>query len=70
MPYDQTAKSLNKNVLIVTSDKDMLQLVSRENFCIQPYKDLVIGLSNFIDNTGVELSAYMGYRSLVGDTST
>ncbi|QMV48681.1 putative 5'-3' exonuclease [Bacillus phage phi18] len=62
-------ESLNKNVLIVTSDKDMLQLVSEKTSVYSPYKDLVIGLSNFVDNTGVELSAYMGYRSLVGDTS-
>ncbi|WCS68569.1 flap endonuclease [Bacillus phage vB_BsuM-Goe16] len=62
-------ESLDKNVLIVTSDKDMLQLVSEKTSVYSPYRDIVIGLSNFVENTGVELNAYMGFRALVGDTS-
>ncbi|QPX71718.1 ribonuclease H [Bacillus phage SP8] len=62
-------ESMGKSVLVVTSDKDMLQLVSEKTSVYSPYKDIVIGLSNFVENTGVELKAYMGYRALVGDTS-
>lgn len=59
----------DEEVLVVTSDKDMLQLVSEKTSVYSPYKDVVIGLSNFEDHTGVKLEAYMGYRALVGDSS-
>lgn len=59
----------NGTNMVVTSDKDMLQLISDSTSIYTPYKDKVIGVSNFYDETGVTQEAYMGYRSLVGDNS-
>ncbi len=57
------------HVMIVTSDKDMLQLVSDNVSIYTPHKDRVIGPSDFYDVTGVTKEAYIGYRALVGDKS-
>ena len=55
--------------LIVTSDKDMLQLVDTNISIYTPYKDKVISLLNFYEETGVTKEAYIGYRALLGDPS-
>lgn len=55
--------------IIVTSDKDMLQLISHEVSVYTPFKDKMIGLLNFYEETGVTLDSYLGYRALVGDSS-
>lgn len=57
------------HVMIVTSDKDMLQLVSDNVSVYSPYKDKVISPLDFYDETGVTKEAYIGYRALVGDKS-
>jgi DNA polymerase-1 len=57
------------NVMIVSSDKDMLQLINERVSVYTPYKDRVIGISDFYDETGVTMKAYLGYRALVGDKS-
>lgn len=56
-------------VMIVTSDKDMLQLVSPTVSVYSPYKDLVISPLNFYEVTGVTQRAYLGYRAILGDSS-
>lgn len=58
-----------KHVMVITSDKDMLQLASDNVSIYTPYKDKVISPLNFYDETGVTQEAYLGYRALVGDTS-
>jgi DNA polymerase-1 len=58
-----------ENVMIVSSDKDMLQLINERVSVYTPYKDRVIGISDFYDETGVTMEAYLGYRALVGDKS-
>lgn len=56
--------------VIVTNDKDMLQLISHEVSVYTPQKGgKMIGIMNFYEETGVTLSAYLGYRALVGDSS-
>ena len=65
-------KILPGTKLIVTSDKDMLQLISSEVSVYSPLKDKVgkvIGMLDFYDETGVTQESYIGYRALVGDTS-
>jgi DNA polymerase I len=57
------------HVMIVTSDKDMLQLVSDRVSIYSPYRDKVISPLDFYEETGVTKEAYIGYRALVGDTS-
>jgi DNA polymerase-1 len=57
------------NIMVVTSDKDMLQLINERVSIFTPYKEKVIGVSNFYEETGVTREAYMGYRALLGDPS-
>lgn len=57
------------DIMVVTSDKDMLQLVNERTSVFTPYKEKVIGVSNFYEETGVTREAYMGYRALLGDPS-
>ncbi len=59
----------NEPKMVITSDKDMLQLIDRTTTVYTPYKDKVISLLNFYEETGVTPEAYMGYRALVGDSS-
>jgi 5'-3' exonuclease len=59
----------NEQAIIVTSDKDMLQLVDENISIYTPYKDKVISLLNFYEETGVTKEAYIGYRALLGDPS-
>jgi DNA polymerase-1 len=56
-------------VTIVTSDKDMYQLISENTSVYSPYKDKVISLLSFYEELGVTKEAYIGFRALVGDTS-
>lgn len=58
-----------ENVMIVTSDKDMLQLINKNVSVYSPYKDRVISPLNFYEETGITQDAYVGYRAMVGDTS-
>ncbi|MMZ43614.1 DNA polymerase I [compost metagenome] len=57
------------HIMLVTSDKDMLQLVGPRVSVYTPYKDKIISPLNFYEETGVTQDAYLGYRALVGDTS-
>lgn len=60
---------IDEEVLVVTSDKDMYQLIGDKVSLYTPTKKKVIGISDFYDEVGVRHSAYMGYRALLGDTS-
>lgn len=59
----------NEHKMVVTSDKDMLQLINDNVSVFSPYKGIVITPLNFYEETKVTIPAYMGYRALVGDTS-
>lgn len=59
----------DKHVMIISSDKDMLQLVNDNVSMYSPYRDKITTPLNFFDETGVEMEAYVGYRALVGDSS-
>ncbi len=63
------AKASKEHVMIVSSDKDMLQLGSDNVSVYSPYKDLVYSPLNFFEEIGVTVDAYVGYRAMVGDTS-
>lgn len=66
--FEKGAKA-DDYAMIVTSDKDMLQLVTKKVNVYSPYKDRIISPNNFYEETGVTQDAYIGYRALVGDTS-
>ena len=58
-----------KHVLIATSDKDMLQLVSKNVSVYSPFKEKIYSPANFFEEIKVTPEAYVGYRALVGDKS-
>lgn len=55
--------------VIVSTDKDMLQLVSDRIFVWSPFKEQLITPKNFQAVVGVPQSSYLSYRILVGDSS-
>lgn len=59
----------NENKIIITSDKDMLQLINDNTTVYNLYKDKIISEVNFYDEYKVNLDAWMGYRALLGDKS-
>lgn len=63
------ANNTDEHVMVVSSDKDMLQLVSDSTSVYSPYKDKVYSPLNFYEELGVTQKAFIGYRALVGDTS-
>jgi len=62
-------KMMDGHKMIVTSDKDMFQLVGEDVSLYNLYKDMIISPLNFFEYTGVTQNAYMGYRALLGDSS-
>ncbi|MNT21672.1 DNA polymerase I, thermostable [compost metagenome] len=69
------SESITKNgggenyAMVVTTDKDMLQLINKSVSVYRPGKDVIVSPLNFYEQTGVTQEAYIGYRALVGDTS-
>ncbi|MNW28090.1 DNA polymerase I, thermostable [compost metagenome] len=55
--------------VIVSTDKDMLQLVSDKVLVWSPFKEKLITPSNFQAETGLPQESYLHYRTLVGDSS-
>jgi DNA polymerase-1 len=55
--------------VIVSTDKDMLQLVSDKVYVWSPFKEALITPKNFTTIVGVPQSQYMTYRILNGDSS-
>lgn len=62
-------KYKDEDKIVITSDKDMLQLIDDKTSIYNLYKDKVISEVNFFDEYGVNLNAWMGYRALQGDSS-
>lgn len=60
---------LDGSKMVVSSDKDLLQLISKDVSVYSPHKDMIIGKSDFFNHTGVTQEAYLGYRALIGDSS-
>lgn len=62
-------RNTEEQKIVVSADKDMLQLIDNTTTIYSPYKEKIISLINFYEETGVTLESYMGYRALVGDKS-
>lgn len=62
-------KTLPGNKLVISSDKDFLQLVSEDISVYNLHKDKIISPLNFYEEMKIPLEAYMGYRALLGDPS-
>jgi DNA polymerase-1 len=55
--------------IIVTTDKDMLQLVSNDTSYFHTSKKLLITPENFYDEIDVPLESYVYYKAILGDSS-
>ncbi len=55
--------------VIVTNDKDLLQLVDEQTSWYNGTKKLMVNLDNFEQLIGVPKTAYLGYKALIGDSS-
>lgn len=55
--------------VIVSTDKDMLQMVSEKTYIWSPFKEVLVTPKNFTSVVGVPQNQYMTYRIMVGDTS-
>lgn len=55
--------------IIVSVDKDLLQLVDSNVHYYNPIKKKLITPDNFVDEVGVEINEYNNYKALLGDKS-
>lgn len=64
---------LSKNTigrnLIISSDKDLLQLISEYTDVLLPTKNLLVNLENFTMNANVCRPAFLLYKCILGDSS-
>jgi DNA polymerase I len=65
----EQVKRQDAQVYIVTSDKDMMQLVSPTVFVLDTMKNLVFGEQEVLDKFGIRPALITDYLALAGDTS-
>jgi len=63
-----SSKLLGPNV-IITTDKDLLQTVTKNTIVYTPIKKKEISLDNFEEYTGVKKEYYISFRAVTGDKS-
>ncbi len=61
--------SIKEPAVIVSTDKDMLQLVNSHIAVWSPYKKILYTKANFKEKTGISKSSFIDYRVLIGDSS-
>lgn len=61
--------SEKENILIVSSDRDLLQLVKRNVSLYIPSKDFIVDENNFESFTTVKKPIFLLYKSIMGDVS-
>lgn len=62
-------QKLGKRVLILSSDKDMFQLIDKGMDVYYPPKDILLTKENFEAELGMKPENWIFYRTLVGDVS-
>ena len=67
--YAKQIISLGAKVTIISSDKDLMQLVSNKIRLFDPMKSKVIGEKEVIDKFGVKPNQVIDVQSLAGDSS-
>lgn len=55
--------------VIISTDRDLLQLVKGNTFVWSPGKDILYTEANFTERVGVPHAQYLDYRVMVGDSS-
>lgn len=63
------ARNLKGKSVVVTTDKDLLQLIDNKITVYNPIKKKEVTLKNFEEYTGVKREYYMSYRVVTGDKS-
>lgn len=64
-----TAKEKEKHIAIVTSDKDLLQLVDERITCLDFFKNKVYQVIDVLEKFGIEPKFVVDYLALLGDAS-
>ncbi|MCM8772136.1 MAG: DNA polymerase I [Candidatus Omnitrophica bacterium] len=67
--YVEKLKGLNCEIYIVTSDKDIFQLISENVFIINPVNYEIIDKKKFLEKYGFEPSKIVDFIALAGDAS-
>ena len=65
--YSVEASKLNISSLIVSSDKDLMQLVNSKVQMLDPMKNKKIGINEVVDKFGVEPEKVVQIQALTGD---
>lgn len=55
--------------VIVSSDKDLLQLINDKTVVFLPSKNIVVNLENFEEHIGVKPEQFVLYKAILGDVS-
>ncbi len=63
------SKKINEQCVIVSVDKDLLQLINSNVQIYNPIKKQIIHKDNFVSIIGVELNNFIKYKALLGDES-
>lgn len=58
-----------KNNLIISNDKDLLQLIDKDTNIYLANKDCIVTPENFEENAGINIESYILYKSIMGDVS-
>ncbi len=58
-----------KKTLVVSSDKDLLQLIDSNTHLLMPVKDVIVNLENFESFAGIDKKNFILYKCMVGDIS-
>ncbi len=66
--YKEKAKKKNIKITIVSSDKDLMQLVDKETFMLDTMKDRIIGIDEVKEKFGVLPEKVIDVQSLAGDS--
>jgi len=67
--YAQQVTKLGAKVTVISSDKDLMQLVSKDIRLYDPMKNKVIGEKEVIEKFGVKPNQVIDVQSLAGDSS-
>ena len=67
--YAREAEAVGIETVVVSSDKDLMQLVRDGVFMLDPMKDIVIGEDEVMDKFGVTPDKVVDVQSLAGDST-
>lgn len=63
------SKTLDGQNIIVTTDRDMLQLISEKTCVYNPHKKTIIDHKNFSSIMEMPIEHYLPYKAILGDSS-